>query len=365
MCSAGGVGFGLGGGVGGGQGGDGRRGGDGGVLGGGDGGEGFAGGGDGVLLGGSGGAAAGELAHQVNFALAVGCVVGAEDVVEPDGGLELDVGALPGVPGEVGLGLAEDEAPVDGGDVVLFRDGEDGVEGAAGAAGHVLGAEDGAVEGLEGLDAGIEELGPVVVVEGDDVGLGELDLCGGGLLNGVGPVALPDAGGEGLGGVGGAGPGEGMGEEHVDAGDLGGGVDELVAALVVGLVPDVPGEDAVVVGEGGDDALDVLFELGLDGADPCRRSLAGGLCTQPELCTPGMGGCCGPRCGLGSQQESKSTSMRLDVVLRWAMSEELVKALFEALRGPASQSWSCRKTRMVFMPMDSPRPSSRSLVARD
>ncbi len=70
------------------------------------------------------------------------------------------------------MGLAGDEAPVDGGDVVVFGDGEDGVEGAAVAAGHVLGAEEGAVVGEERLDLGFEAFGPIVVVEGDDVGLG-------------------------------------------------------------------------------------------------------------------------------------------------------------------------------------------------
>src|ERR1700761_7999421 len=87
----------------------------------------------------------GETADEVGFGLAVGCAVGPEDVVEPDGGLHEDVGALPGVPRESGLGLAVYEAPVDGGDVVALRDGQHGVEGGTGAARHVLGAEDGAV----------------------------------------------------------------------------------------------------------------------------------------------------------------------------------------------------------------------------
>ena len=76
----------------------------------------------------------------------------------------------------MGLGASVDETPVDGRDVQLLGKGEDGVEGAAGTAGHVLGAEDGAVEGFELLDAGLELFWPAVVVEGEDVGLGELDF---------------------------------------------------------------------------------------------------------------------------------------------------------------------------------------------
>src|SRR5580704_12085181 len=44
----------------------------------------------------------------------------------------------------------------------------------------------------------------------------------------------------------------------------------------------------------------------------CEESLSAGtpgLCTHPELCTPGIGGCCGPSFGSASQQESKSTKI--------------------------------------------------------
>ncbi len=56
----------------------------------------------------------------------------------------------------------------------------------------------------------------------------------------------------------GAGPGEGERQEVVDA--L--GLVRLRAVLlggIVGLVPDIPGEDAGIVGEGADDAFDVGF----------------------------------------------------------------------------------------------------------
>src|SRR4029077_4914707 len=44
----------------------------------------------------------------------------------------------------------------------------------------------------------------------------------------------------------------------------------------------------------------------------CEESCSAGspgLCTHPELCTPGIGGCCGPSFGVGSQQESNRTNM--------------------------------------------------------
>src|SRR6185437_5745309 len=191
----------------------------------------------------------GEAADEVGFSLAVGCAVGMEDVMEPDGGLDEHVGALPGVPGKIGLRLAVDEAPVDGGDVIAPGDGEHGVEGGTGAASHVFGAEDGAVEGLELLDAGLEAFGPVVVVEGDDVGFGELNFCGGVLACGVAPVVMPDTAGEWLRGMRGACPLENARKKLVDAAHFGDGIfSEAVIVGVVRLVPEVPGKDAGDVG---------------------------------------------------------------------------------------------------------------------
>ena len=119
-----------------------------------------------------GGSAGGKFADEVDFVLAVGHVVLAEDFVEPDGWLREGVGASPGIPREVGLGFSGDEAPVDSGDVVALGDGQGVVEGAAGAACHVLRTEDGAAEGLELLDARLKLFWPAVVMEADDVGLG-------------------------------------------------------------------------------------------------------------------------------------------------------------------------------------------------
>ena len=65
--------------------------------------------------------------------------------------------------------------------------------------------------------------------------------------------------------MGGSGPGEGLGEE---AGDEGGFVlwlKRLGIVGVIGFVPDIPAEDAIVFGEGSDDALYVGFEARLVG----------------------------------------------------------------------------------------------------
>src|SRR5580658_1972289 len=53
------------------------------------------------------------------------------------------------------------------------------------------------------------------------------------------------------------------------------------------------------------------YSLSLGYCDGSASTVAPGACTHPELCTPGMGGCCGPSFGNGSQQESKSTKMGL------------------------------------------------------
>src|SRR5439155_23405302 len=44
-----------------------------------------------------------------------------------------------------------------------------------------------------------------------------------------------------------------------------------------------------------------------------RNASAPGLCTHPELCTPGRGSRCLPSCGLGSQQESNKTKSGLKI----------------------------------------------------
>lgn len=217
-----------------------------------------------------------ERPDEIGLALAIRGQVGVEDIVEPDGGLGQDIRALPGIPRIEGLGFAGDESPIDGSNVHLFCDGEDRVEGTAAATGHVLSADDGAVERLEGFDRGLELFGPAVVMKADDVGLCQLNFGDGELLGGIYPISVPDATSQRLSGVGGSRPGEDFGKK--------GGYEFwlvlwLVEALVVGIVgfiPYIPGEDAVVFGEGSDDAFDVGFEFGLVGGI-CQFGSAGAL----------------------------------------------------------------------------------------
>lgn len=58
--------------------------------------------------------ASGELMDKVALSLAVGRAVVTEDLVKPDGGLREDIRMLPGVPGEIRLGLSGDESPING-----------------------------------------------------------------------------------------------------------------------------------------------------------------------------------------------------------------------------------------------------------
>src|ERR1035438_3760069 len=73
-----------------------------------------------------------------------------------------------------------------------------------------------------------------------------------------------------------------------------------------------------------------------------------------------MGGCWGPSLGNGSQQESKSTKTGR----MWCLAAMVRKVSMRCWKpfGSCSQSRLCRKTRMVFIPMPSAQPSSRSMV---
>ena len=196
--------------------------------------------------------------------LTVGSVVLPKNLMEPDRRLGEHVRPLPGVPRQVGLGFARDQAPVDGGHVVLVCHGQRRVKGASVAASHVFGAENGPAQRLKLADTALEDLGPIVAVEGDHVRLGELNPGRLTFAARVRPVACPDAAGERLGGVYAARPGEGERQQLIDAAYLGGNISDPVAALVVGLVPDVPGEHAGIVGKSADDATHVGGEFQLD-----------------------------------------------------------------------------------------------------
>src|SRR6266536_1578962 len=88
---------------------------------------------------------------------------------------------------------------------------------------------------------------------------------------------------------------------------------------------------------------------------------APGACTQPELCTCGLGARCFPSLGYGSQTESSNTNvMRIlcfSATLRNCSNRS--RNAFES----SCQTRLCKKTRMVFIPSDSAQPSSRSIVA--
>jgi hypothetical protein len=104
-----------------------------------------------------------------------------------------------------------------------------------------------------------------------------------------------------------SGPRQDLGQEPNDDGVLVFGVAFGVGTVVavVRLVPQVPCKDAGIVGERAKQPFHIDLEARkLRGIVEDSRSRA---CTHPELCTPGMGGCCGPSFGLGSQHESKRT----------------------------------------------------------
>src|SRR5579864_7395146 len=74
-----------------------------------------------------------------------------------------------------------------------------------------------------------------------------------------------------------------------------------------------------------------------------------------------MGGCCTPSFGSGSQHESNNTNNGL----MWCREEICRNSSMRFLKPAASSchSKSCRKTRMVFIPMSSAQPSSLSICA--
>ena len=80
----------------------------------------------------------------------------------------------------------------------------------------------------EELDVGFEIFGPAVIVEGENVGLFDLDARDGGHGVEGGPVAMPEATGERLRGMRGAGPGKNLGQKFLNEslfiGDLAVGV---------------------------------------------------------------------------------------------------------------------------------------------
>ena len=252
----------------------------------------------------------GKRADELRFMPTVGPAIWIEDFVKPDGRPFQGVRAIPGIPRQPGLRFAGNQAPVDRSDTMFLRNRQRVVEGAARAARHVFGADEWPVILLQPFDALLEILRPAVVVEGDDVGLIDLNATHGVERFVGGPVSVPDAAGERLRGVLLASPCEDLGKKVEDQFDL---VLRICLAVrtvvaIVRLIPHIPGKNAVVLREGSDYSLNIGLKPSRGYWDGSSSAAAPGLCTHPELCTPGIGGCCGPSFGTGSQQESNNTN---------------------------------------------------------
>src|ERR1700761_9075706 len=91
----------------------------------------------------SGFPSSGQLSKQLRLVLAIRLVILTEDFVKPDGWLNIDIGTLPGIPRQVGLRLADDQAPIDRSYIVFSCDRQRVIKGRTGSTGHIFGAQDG------------------------------------------------------------------------------------------------------------------------------------------------------------------------------------------------------------------------------
>ncbi len=117
-----------------------------------------------------------KLPDQVHFMLAIRFAIGIKDVVEPNRWLHKHIRPLPGIPRQIRLRLAIHQPPVDDANVILQRDRQIGVEQTVGASCHVLGAENWPVIGFELHDVLLEIFRKAVIMEGQNIGLRQLDL---------------------------------------------------------------------------------------------------------------------------------------------------------------------------------------------
>src|SRR5665213_1206695 len=208
-------------------------------------------------------AAACELTDQVDLMLPVGCSIMTKDLVEPYRRLRQHIGMLPRVPRQVRLRLARDQAPVDGADVVLLRQRQRVVERAARAPRHEFRADDRPMQWLQLLDARLEVLRPTIVVKRNDVGLRKLYPRHRTHLDGIAPVVVPHAAGQGLRRLLFARPRKHLRQQRFDKLRL---VLRLVEASIVGIVrfvPEVPRKNAVVLPEARHDALHIRAQFGV------------------------------------------------------------------------------------------------------
>src|SRR5580704_5750217 len=203
-----------------------------------------------------------DLADELSLFGLVQDAIGAKDFVEPFLGLAINIRMLPRTPGEERLRFSGDKAPVDGGDFVFFCDGKNALKGAALGPGHVFGTQDGPVIFLQFFKVLQKVGGLAVIVEGENVGLLELDLLDGVEFFEGSPVPVPEAAGEGLRGTDFASPSEGLRKYGADEVALVGQFLLFVAAFVhaARLIPHVPTENALIVGKGADDSFHVAFE---------------------------------------------------------------------------------------------------------
>lgn len=141
------------------------------------------------------------------------------------------------------------EAPVDRGDAMLFCDGQDRVKSAANGACHIFGAQNRAVVSLQSSDLFFEIPRPTVVVEGQDIGVLQLDRCHRRRLVFGSEIILKDAAGERLLRVCLSRPWEHLWKKLYDF------------FRICWFVPDVPRDNTLVFGKLANNALNILQRI--------------------------------------------------------------------------------------------------------
>jgi hypothetical protein len=208
----------------------------------------------------------GDVPDIRGFLGAIWGAVGAQDVVEPQRGFA-GVFLVPGIPGIDRLGLAGDEAPAIGGNILLFHIAQVRGKGAPVRTGHIFGAEERTTKRAQGFDGLLHVRQLAVAVVGNDIAILKLDLLRGIQLIHAVPRSEPDTGGQRLGRMGLARPGKNLRQE---------GIDEIhlvlrfqtrtargAAVAVVGFVPNIPAVDAFIFGEMLYKTGDIILEKAL------------------------------------------------------------------------------------------------------
>jgi len=112
-----------------------------------------------------------QLADDLDFLLPIGSSVRVKDFVKPDGWFFQNVWPLPGIPWKIGLRFTRYESPINGGDVMLFRNRQDCVERASGRACHILRADYRPMITRKPPNTVFKILRPRIIVERNHVGL--------------------------------------------------------------------------------------------------------------------------------------------------------------------------------------------------